>query len=52
MAMGNRYQTFTELQAKGAIQSLELKVGDHQAHYLKADSGVVLLHGGASDSRD
>ena len=37
-----------------AIESLKLKVGDHQAHYLKAGSGlpVVLIHGGASDSRD
>jgi len=54
IGMANRYQTFTELQAESAIQSLEVKVGDHQAHYLKAGSGpsVVLLHGGASDSRD
>jgi len=36
------------------IESLNLRVGDHQAHYLKAGSGppVVLVHGGASDSRD
>jgi pimeloyl-ACP methyl ester carboxylesterase len=36
------------------IESLKLKVGDHQAHYLKAGSGppIVLIHGGASDSRD
>ena len=36
------------------IESLRLKVNDHQAHYLKAGSGppVVLIHGGASDSQD
>ncbi len=36
------------------MESLKLKVGDHQAHYLKAGSGppIVLIHGGASDSRD
>ncbi|MBA7633860.1 hypothetical protein ES703_41431 [subsurface metagenome] len=29
-------------------------MGDHQVHYLKAGSGqpIILLHGGASDSRD
>jgi pimeloyl-ACP methyl ester carboxylesterase len=36
------------------IESLKLNVNGSQAHYLKAGSGppVVLIHGGASDSRD
>jgi 4,5:9,10-diseco-3-hydroxy-5,9,17-trioxoandrosta-1(10),2-diene-4-oate hydrolase len=36
------------------VESLKIKIGNHQVHYLKAGSGapVVLLHGGASDSRD
>lgn len=36
------------------IESLHLKVNGQQIHYLKAGSGapVVLVHGGASDSRD
>ncbi len=37
-----------------AIESLKVKSGAYQAHYLKAGSGpaIVLIHGGASDSRD
>lgn len=40
--------------ANSGIESLELKIGKRQAHYLKAGSGspVVLIHGGASDSSD
>jgi pimeloyl-ACP methyl ester carboxylesterase len=40
--------------SSSVIQSLNLKIGERKAHYLKAGSGcpVVLLHGGASDSRD
>jgi pimeloyl-ACP methyl ester carboxylesterase len=39
---------------QAGIESLKIKVKDHQAHYLKAGSGppVILIHGGASDSRD
>lgn len=48
------YQKTTDLLAQGTIESLEMKVGERRAHYLKAGSGspVVLIHGGASDSRD
>lgn len=39
---------------QAGIESLHLKVNGQQIHYLKAGSGapVVLVHGGASDSRD
>jgi len=40
--------------ANSIIESLDIKIGERKAHYLKAGSGcpVILLHGGASDSRD
>lgn len=39
---------------QSGIESLQLKVNGHRIHYSKAGSGapVVLVHGGASDSRD
>ncbi len=37
-----------------AIENLKLNLGNYQAYYRKAGSGsaIVLIHGGASDSRD
>jgi pimeloyl-ACP methyl ester carboxylesterase len=37
-----------------SIEILEVQLGDHRTHYLRAGSGspVVLLHGGASDAFD
>lgn len=48
------YQKATDLLSNGVVESSKVKVGNRQAHYLKAGKGspVVLLHGGASDSRD
>jgi len=39
---------------KGNIESIRAEINGYRAHYLKAGSGppVVLIHGGASDSRD
>ncbi len=47
------YQKANDLLSNGAIQSSKLQVGNRQAHYLTAGGGspVVLLHGGADDSR-
>jgi len=52
--MAKGYGMSTNPLADGGVESLRLKVGDDEAHYLKAGSGrpVVLLHGGATDSRD
>lgn len=52
--MANGYGMSPNPAADGGVESLRLKVGDDEAHYLKAGSGrpVVLLHGGATDSRD
>jgi pimeloyl-ACP methyl ester carboxylesterase len=52
--MTNHHQSSTGLDAQGVIQSLKLKVGEHEIHYLEAGNGspVVLVHGGASDCRD
>jgi pimeloyl-ACP methyl ester carboxylesterase len=51
-----RYFTLTEGKEDRqlGIESLWLNINDHRTHYLKAGSGpaVVLIHGGASDSRD
>jgi pimeloyl-ACP methyl ester carboxylesterase len=40
--------------SQAGIAALKLDVNGHRTHYLKAGSGppVVLVHGGASDSRD
>ena len=42
------------LNATAGIASLWMEVSGHRVHYLKSGSGpaVLLLHGGASDSRD
>jgi pimeloyl-ACP methyl ester carboxylesterase len=42
------------INSRAGIESLKLEVNGQRTHYLKAGSGppVVLIHGGASDSRD
>jgi hypothetical protein len=44
----------TEPMRVDSIERLEVQLGDHRAHYLRAGRGspVVLLHGGASDAFD
>ena len=41
-------------EAESGIEYLNTDVNGYRAHYLKSGTGppVVLLHGGASDSRD
>ncbi|RLC94025.1 MAG: hypothetical protein DRI39_04065 [Chloroflexi bacterium] len=54
IGMGSYGSNVARPSTADGIEALRLKVGDCSAHYLKAGSGqpVVLLHGGASDSRD
>jgi len=41
-------------ESQAGVEELKLNVNGYRAHYLKAGSGqpIVLVHGGASDSRD
>jgi pimeloyl-ACP methyl ester carboxylesterase len=52
--MKARNQSSINPATDSTIESLKLRADGHQAHYLKAGSGpsVVLIHGGASDSKD
>ncbi|MGB3129231.1 MAG: alpha/beta hydrolase [Dehalococcoidia bacterium] len=52
--MKEHCQSSTRPAADSTIESLKFRADGQQAHYLKAGSGpsVVLLHGGASNSRD
>lgn len=53
-SMTRDHSVLPHLSTNEVVESFRLSVNGHQAHYLKAgsDNPVVLLHGGASDSRD
>ena len=52
--MTNQPQSISGSISECAIESTKLQANSHYAHFLKAGNGppVILLHGGASDSRD
>jgi 2-hydroxymuconate-semialdehyde hydrolase len=52
--METNHSARVDLPVEAGVQHHNVKVGRYGAHYLKAGTGspVLLLHGGASDSRD